>query len=87
MSEHTPGPWKWHRNELIGARGRVLHLWHGRYGSELHIDNDADSSLIESAPELLRECEWALAKMSKWPQFEDALDDLRAAIAKARGES
>lgn len=82
---HTPGPWRVRRNGLStfiegpdGAIARML-------GSSLV---DADEFVIASAPVLLRVLERAYGYVHQAP-LEGALDmaaEMRAAIAKARGE-
>jgi hypothetical protein len=74
MSEHTPGPWHWHR----GPGPNI----YAEDGTEIgQINFSVDGELIAAAPDLLAACE-ALAS----GRNNDAFDLARAALAKARGK-
>lgn len=75
MSEHTPGPWYWHR----GPGPNV----YAEDGTEIgQINFSVDGDLIAAAPDLLAALELLL------PYLEDCRMHIEArdAIAKARGK-
>jgi hypothetical protein len=94
MTKHTPGPWK------IGALESGQAAVDGADGSEVTgFISIPDAHLIAAAPELLALCEELLPELacrcdegftSRGRHEPNALchyhDDLRAAVAKARGE-
>ena len=82
MGTHTKGPW-----ELIGAQGTAI--WAGdkiiASMSETrsnHAQARIDARLIAAAPDLLEAAESVLAAHNAGANPEDALAELRAAIAK-----
>ena len=87
MSEarYTKGPWEWRP----ASRG-----WHGRvYGADglivgiFKVDPNApDAHLIAAAPSLLEALEAMLA-LHGTDTDQGTLDEVNAAIAKARGQS
>jgi len=90
MSEHTPSPWKWHWRQEDGiATGSIfseIHPGHAyavamtpRYQTQAQWE--ADARLIAAAPELLVALKHCVIERSEW------LEEARAAIAKAEGES
>lgn len=94
MAEHTPGPW---HPRYGGEPGYVYSSSASKVVCIVpHEQSDAvdnpDSRLITAAPDLLAACE-ALSKApldpsGRWTDEEkQALKLLRAAIAKAKGQS
>lgn len=101
MSKHTPGPWELcRRGQLHGVRhvsddGCPTDIcrvdWFVSTGQDTRAE--ANGRLIAAAPELLRAAEQAEEDMT-WAEaavpgtnFQASIILLRAAIAKARGES
>lgn len=89
--KHTPGPWQWWtsnswRRLSSGTKdGNVLCPVVQR--SDGHSDvivSEADMALIEAAPCLLAACEAAARNFEAY-ESHPLGDQLRAAIAKARG--
>ena len=95
MSAHTPGPWGHGvnpRHILAGDDEVARAIALGTHRLE---EAKANAALIAAAPDLLAACEKALAAFDVPCGRLDigqsmaqtyALDDLRAAIAKAKGE-
>ena len=83
MSKHTPGPWTFvHEGGIDGgyfidAKEDVVVLPRGRL-------NEADARLIAAAPDLLAALKAVMEAAEKW---SPAIDQGRAAIAKAEGTS
>lgn len=75
---HTPGPWDWQDGRLIGDINGE--------GVAVLLDMAANARLIAAAPELLA----ALEKVQDWlagcSTIETVRKEVRAAIAKAKGE-
>ncbi len=93
MKKHTPGPWK------LGRLGKSTQhidgdLWSSFckvyvvVGGEKNQEGEANARLIAAAPEmfaLLEECEKHMIISTQADMIR--LDQIRAAIAKARGEA
>lgn len=79
----TPGPWFWENNVLCNKDfivGGNSHTFH----------NQANKDLIAAAPELLealKKCTDALGEVSYQSWCGEIIEESRAAIAKALGES
>jgi hypothetical protein len=89
INTHTPGPWRWEDNTLIGA-------------NDCFVDKDdaADARLISAAPDLLEALEGAriaLTAYKNWMSLQTdgktdfpfgkyAEEKAREAIRKAKGE-
>lgn len=98
MNKHTPGPWRsvgshgMLRHCILGPRGEII----ARYSAwEDHPEEaEANTSLMVAAPDLLAACEavvnayeendWSAPGVSDG--LYDAIEGIRAAIAKVRGE-
>lgn len=92
----TPGPWealfihgdlRVIRSGSLRREGRTALSYQSVSGD---IDDEADAKLIASAPELLehlQKCVEALDEVSYQSWCEPIIDEARAAIAKALGES
>lgn len=98
MSKHTPGPWQYRRSstsstdyyEIIPA-GELGGWKDGRYLSVSGAIDEHDARLIAAAPDLLEAAEAIVARWDSplWkdqPHTGTFIDQLRAAIAKAKGE-
>jgi hypothetical protein len=93
MSNHTPGPWRFAGSTVEDSRGRPL-LRSVKQWADF---NALDIHLAASAPDLLAACENAMLELIQpkggWPSGEApgrvqlALNELTAAIAKAKGEA
>ena len=95
-SKHSKGPW--HRsgaNTIHSKADRVIVCYVGTADEEVREFNgerfEADADLVAAAPDLLEACEMAEACfVSLFGEDANhrapALDSLRAAIKKARGE-
>lgn len=90
-TEHTPGPWGYQLGAVVDSEGYLVadirSRWDdGMEGEDYHF---ANAALIAAAPDLLEAAQSALDCIMKHiPATEFAPRDcLRAAIAKARGES
>jgi len=98
----TPGPWEWRMHEtynlpaLYGANGEVV-MGFGDdepyYPTAGKPPNHHDQALIAAAPDLYEACEAALHAFNTnptdrflTPEEEDAIEKLRSALARARGE-
>ena len=62
-TKHTPGPWKWHKDEAMiesampNFRNEYEHICDFRTHALNGSYNEADAQLIAAAPELLEACE------------------------------
>jgi hypothetical protein len=81
----TPGPWRWHGEQLTGEHftvARKVEWWNG--------DREANARLIAVAPELY-EALWKIARVefncSPHQRFMAAQAIAEEAIAKARGDA
>jgi len=89
---HTPGPWRAEKDDIgwfVWTPGsnfyqRSLPVW----GAPARREEDA--RLVASAPELLGACVYALnvlqTQAAPGPAEQRAIEELRAVIAKARGQ-
>ena len=98
---HTPGPWRAYtgevRPQMMYRRNICILEESGErfmaVAADHHVDqvteHEANAHLIAAAPDLLEACEEALQRLGGRFQAEDmqAGRTLRAALAKARGES
>ncbi len=87
----TPGPWEIVEDGENSAyiRRRIKTIWdHEASPVAWEVNNEADAHLISAAPELKLACEGALAALLLGPNVDkqQAIDYLREALAKARGE-
>ena len=85
-STHTPGPWKVDRApngvtyiDAIGRRGEIPICTVTSHEQD-------DARLIAAAPDLLEACRGMLRHLEREGLQFDAMDDARAAIAKATGK-
>ena len=92
MSAHTPGPWKAHFEEAyfvtgpdLGRVAMMMNLKgaHGLGGRRSGDESAANCRLIAAAPELLAALEFVVAAYGTLES--GAIDQARAAIAKAKG--
>jgi hypothetical protein len=87
QNKHTPGPWQDFVNddgELIVQMGKSHRVFVADMeGSCSHCH--ANARLIAAAPELLQACEAAL-KLADEMNEGDLYDQIKSAIAKAKGE-
>lgn len=97
MSKHTPGPWA-HVSVTGGWDGVAEDANRNSVICTLSLNNPANASLIAAAPDLLAAAELALSEaegliydqLDGTKEFESAfaaLQPVRDAIAKARGEA
>lgn len=94
MSAHTPGPWKtkWYPNastwDISNKSRTICDVCPDPEGPDEKTfpQAEADARLITAAPELLAACEAVMGAVGEDEErFERALDEVRAAIAMARG--
>lgn len=93
QSKHTPGPWKWLYSSIDDEMVyRVIPIQ--RPGTHF-VTNEADARLVAAAPELLHALELTIRYLDH-PEVKTipfamsvdaAIEQARAAIAKAKGES
>ena len=90
---HSPGPWKI-QQECVDPEWHIVTASGGRIIANVHIETGntmdaANARLIAAAPELLAACE-AYIKYADDEvgclQMARIVDDMRAAILKAKGE-
>lgn len=90
---HSPAPWRTDGSSVYDAEGGLVVSLTNSYSKskEQKARDKADPVLITSAPDLLEACE---RMMSRWPTDQhdasplyDEAVAMRAAIARARGES
>lgn len=94
MSKHTPGPFEICKDDFDDTyyiRKQGAEKGDGFVVERIvaeRIGKKADASLFASAPALLEVCEKILAKLDHPTASVNAFDaeDIRSAIAKARGE-
>ena len=97
-TEHTPGPYRIkYGTNVVAASGRVVALCatlstNGPDEEQVMAENMANACLFAAAPDLLSELETAIAWIEDAgnygaPTKDEVLPQLRAAVAKARGES
>lgn len=88
---YTPGPWRIHATDIVGANAAVVVDCLGAMGGD---DTDADKRLIAAAPELLAACQSLMRAEGMqrgdrdgctMGEISQAIDAARAAIAKALG--
>ena len=88
---HTPGPWNYFGYEISSDEGDSIARWYEVEGG----DGEANACLIAAAPDLLDASMFAATQMghygniANWPadmpmEYGDAINRLRAAIAKAK---
>lgn len=77
-TRHTPGPWKW-----ISEYSLFNHQGSEVLTSRIAMSGDPDAALLASAPDLLEACKRVLREQDDLSV--GALEDLRAAVAKAEG--
>lgn len=100
MSKHTPGPWEVHEidddwgidpdNPEVISRGvRQVGGRSINQGVDLEMFSEADARLIAAAPDLLAACEFFADSWGRADVYDghEAVGRIRAAIARARGES
>ena len=83
-AKHTPGPWRWSDGNLIQTNHITRDVW-------TIPRNDADLPLIAASPDLLVACVMAEQELNhvvnvmgrSGGKYEEALIELRSAIAKA----
>ena len=93
MSNHTPGPWKCVDNPddelkrigmaavIVDKTGNIVsYVFHDKNGKPDMTETMANADLIDSAPDLLEACKWALAFLieirEKGGYMSNALSDL-----------
>lgn len=102
-NEHTPGPWAYDgagRVDAVHFRKPTGNMVDDGSGMKEYIGGlvalpysceagtmEANARLIAAAPELLAACEKAVQWLDGWASAEPYVSELRAAIAKATGES
>ena len=85
--EHTPGPWFWKKHGSLG-NDHFNVLWGAvdiNHTPYIGVNED-DAYLISAAPDLLFAAEQALMALEEGYYAPKIRDDLRSAIAKAKGE-
>jgi hypothetical protein len=86
MEMHTPGPWTWGEGYLWA--GSHMLFWPTK-DETIKVLSEADARLIAAAPDLLDACKAALVEVqrtiSSHTSFNNTMDVLEAAIAKAEG--
>lgn len=83
-SRFTPGPWRWQRDLLVTAAEGWKNNWIVKVTSWGWEPLQApDAHLIAAAPDLYK----ALEEAERYVDIPLLLDEMRAALAKARGES
>lgn len=103
MSEHTPRPWQWtpggsvlyHLPQPGGVPIYIAQAINIGYGHAPGPVAPGNKALLQFAPDLLAACETMLAALAVWAIDRDKsphtmqvfADQLRAAIAKAKGKS
>lgn len=100
--QHTHGPWEVKDGTMVGVLSQEMDQTYGMvipHADTYGPNAEADAHLIAAAPDLLEALERAIAplkiavKLSSWRQdptpleCSHALEDAKAAIAKARGEA
>ena len=94
-TQHTPGPWHWadDKGYKWGRRGLEPNVMCGTVEGLIDVDA-ADALLMAASPDLLAELKDALRVLENvWPPktrssgIQRQLDAMRAAIAKATGET
>lgn len=90
-TKHTPGPWRIARHDTLKD---VRHIDAGPAGYERSTvaildgpKSDANAQLIAAAPELLAALIECAEQLDAETLGGEALDNARAAIAKAKGEA
>lgn len=100
---HTPGPWLWEKDHDTGGYVVWTRQPHTGELATVNPDDingkwpaKANAHLIAAAPDLLEACQNMRGlydtpverrRRSEDPLYDDAVSQLRAAIAKATGES
>lgn len=90
MSKHTPGPWEFVDNSLVGPKLDDKPIWLRPVilRSETGI-NSYDAHLIAAAPELLEALDMMERHFSRYDDTHNnlVLEQARAAIAKTTGKN
>lgn len=88
MTEHTSGPWNVNGSAIEADDVTIAHVYDpDENGPDEYA---ANASLMAAAPELLSACEAAEVCFKHWelsPAEQAAVEQLRAAIKKATGQS
>lgn len=88
-AKHTPGPWKldgvW--GLVIGPKGQEICAIHARLPEVPTEQAKENARLIAAAPDLLEACRKLLAFLESTIIKGPAVDELRAAIDKAEGDT
>lgn len=103
MTKHTPGPWVVHEGDEIDIRSAnpadlaqapIYYCIAENIGGHVHGENfddysevEANARLIAAAPELLEALESFPGFLCGTESGDAWIDQMRAAIAKARGEA
>jgi hypothetical protein len=88
--KYVPAPWEFRSDGLYSGEFPILWVTQGHSG-ELYLGaNEDDTHLIAAAPDLLKACRRAAYVYDNWAdlsatEIDAMIDELRAAIAKARG--
>ena len=80
-AKHTPGPWHVANGcQIRSAKDQIAKAWMMRNGEGL-----ANANLIAAAPELLAALEMVMRR-GRIDDSEEAMNQVAAAITKAKGE-
>jgi hypothetical protein len=93
MSEHTPGPWEWEKDDLgiwISAVAYPQPI--AKMGTFEHFPQEANARLIAAAPDMLTALQAAsdlftITDNIVDPDARDVMRMVRAVIAKAEGRT
>jgi hypothetical protein len=88
-SKHTPGPWD-NRSRVTVVRQTSTGEWIAEVGGRTTPEARINACLIAAAPDLLAAAEAALAWIDNnttRAEYDHTGEPLRAAIAKAKGET
>jgi hypothetical protein len=87
MNNHTQGPWTIENNSIYGNAGMIRPFIASVEDDHRDEETNANARLIAAAPDLLEAADDALADLEGYEFAAETIRKLRAAIAKATGET
>ena len=87
MNNNTQGPWTIENNSIYGNAGMIRPFIASVEDDHRDEETNANARLIAASPDLLEAADDALADLEGYEFAAETIRKLRAAIAKATGET